>query len=78
MSMALAMAGVLFAGACVARSDAPAPAPASAPRYTAVTTSGDGIGKRYMAREISGVMNWQGAAWLEARSASARNAPTCR
>jgi ubiquinone/menaquinone biosynthesis C-methylase UbiE len=25
----------------------------------------DGTGKRYMGREISGVMGWQGAAWLE-------------
>ncbi|WP_326404170.1 class I SAM-dependent methyltransferase [Methylibium sp.] len=25
----------------------------------------DGIGKRYMGREISGVMGWQGAGWLE-------------
>ena len=25
----------------------------------------DGIGKRYMGREIAGVMGWQGAAWLE-------------
>ena len=34
-------------------------------RYTAVPASADGIGKRYMGREISGVMGWQGAAWLE-------------
>lgn len=27
--------------------------------------SADGIGKRYMGREIAGVMGWQGAAWLE-------------
>jgi hypothetical protein len=25
----------------------------------------DGIGKRYMGRDIAGVMGWQGAAWLE-------------
>ena len=36
-----------------------------ADRYTRVTASADGIGKRYMGREIAGVMGWQGAAWLE-------------
>jgi precorrin-6B methylase 2 len=37
-------------------------------RYTLVPPgagSPDGIGKRYMGREIAGVMGWQGAAWLE-------------
>jgi len=34
-------------------------------RYTNVPASADGIGKRYMGREIAGVMGWQGAAWLE-------------
>lgn len=38
---------------------------ASNSRYTATPSSIDGIGKRYMGREISGVMGWQGAAWLE-------------
>ena len=33
--------------------------------YSAGTPSPDGIGKRYMGREIAGVMGWQGAAWLE-------------
>ena len=36
-----------------------------AERYIAVPASADGIGKRYMDREISAVMGWQGAAWLE-------------
>jgi precorrin-6B methylase 2 len=36
-----------------------------AERYTAAPASADGIGKRYMGREISAVMGWQGAAWLE-------------
>ena len=36
-----------------------------APRYTRTGRNPDGIGKRYMGREISGVMGWQGAAWLE-------------
>jgi ubiquinone/menaquinone biosynthesis C-methylase UbiE len=34
-------------------------------RYTLWPPSQDGIGKRYMGREISSVMGWQGAAWLE-------------
>jgi len=41
---------------------------AQAARYTMLppgTANPDGIGKRYMGREISGVMGWQGAAWLE-------------
>jgi len=41
------------------------PALAQGERYTAVPASADGIGKRYMGREISSVMGWQGAAWLE-------------
>ncbi len=36
-----------------------------ADRYTRSKASADGIGKRYMGREIAGVMGWQGAAWLE-------------
>jgi len=36
-----------------------------ADRYTRTPASADGIGKRYMGREIAGVMGWQGAAWLE-------------
>ena len=38
---------------------------AFAERCSPVPTSADGIGKRYMGREISAVMGWQGAAWLE-------------
>ena len=34
-------------------------------RYSRVPAGPDGIGKRYMGRDISGVMGWQGAAWLE-------------
>ena len=43
---------------------APGPAP---PRYSPVPVpaSADGIGKRYMGREIAGVMGWQGAASLK-------------
>ncbi len=35
------------------------------PGYDRVAASSDGIGKRYMGREIAQVMGWQGAAWLE-------------
>ena len=38
---------------------------AVAERYRLFPASADGIGKRYMGREISAVMGWQGAAWLE-------------
>ena len=37
----------------------------SADRYTRAKATADGIGKRYMGREIASVMGWQGAAWLE-------------
>ncbi len=33
--------------------------------YEQIRPSADGIGKRYMGREIAQVMGWQGAAWLE-------------
>lgn len=49
----------------VASSAALAQPAAVAERYTSVPPSADGIGKRYMGREISAVMGWQGAAWLE-------------
>jgi precorrin-6B methylase 2 len=35
------------------------------PGYVSAPASADGIGKRYMDREISAVMGWQGASWLE-------------
>jgi len=38
---------------------------ATPPGYVSIPASTDGIGKRYMDREISGVMGWQGATWLE-------------
>ena len=36
-----------------------------AERYTNVPPGAEGIGKRYMGRDIAGVMGWQGAEWLE-------------
>jgi precorrin-6B methylase 2 len=44
---------------------APASALEAAPAYEQQAPSADGIGKRYMGREIAQVMGWQGAAWLE-------------
>ncbi len=41
------------------------PADAPAPGYTTVSPTRDGIGVRYMGREIAQIMGWQGAAWLE-------------
>ena len=40
-------------------------------RYERVAPSPDGIGKRYMGREISGVMGWEGAQWLDDQCAQA-------
>lgn len=48
-----------------AMAPAQADEPDTAGRYTRVPAGPDGIGKRYMGRDIAGVMGWQGAAWLE-------------
>ena len=42
-----------------------AQAVAAAPHYETIAPSPDGIGRRYMGREIAGIMGWQGAEWLE-------------
>ena len=44
-------------------------------RYERVAPSPDGIGKRYMGREISGVMGWEGAQWLERESRAHEEQP---
>ena len=44
---------------------APASVADAAPAYEQRARSSDGIGKRYLGREIAQVMGWQGAAWLE-------------
>jgi precorrin-6B methylase 2 len=49
----------------LAASSALAQPAAVAEHYSLFPASADGIGKRYMGREISAVMGWQGAAWLE-------------
>ena len=58
---ATVLGALLLCLATVAVADAGKPAE----RYTRVPTGTDGIGKRYMGRDIAGVMGWQGAAWLE-------------
>jgi precorrin-6B methylase 2 len=50
---------------CLAAAPLTAQAQAATDRYTRSPASTDGIGKRFMGREISGVMGWQGADWLE-------------
>ena len=55
----------IFLACLLATSAALAQPAAFAQRYPPAPASTDGIGKRYMAREIAAVMGWQGAAWLE-------------
>ncbi len=56
-----------WAVAAVAISIAAVPTHAEAPppRYERTAPSNDGIGKRYMGRDIARIMGWQGAEWLE-------------
>jgi len=58
-----------------ASSDAAAQAVAADTRYERVARSPDGIGKRYMGREIAGVMGWEGAQWLERESRAHEERP---
>lgn len=55
----VAVALVLAAGASATRGEQ------AVERYQATPPSADGIGKIYMGREISKVMGFQGASWLE-------------
>ncbi len=55
--------------------DAVAQAATADTRYERVAPSPDGIGKRYMGREISGVMGWEGAQWLERESRAHEERP---
>ena len=64
--VALAVAGTaLLAWSCASRGTAKTEAPGSTERYQRIGVSRDGIGKRYMGREIANVMGFQGAGWLE-------------
>ncbi len=60
---------LVFAAVSIAASAPPALAQTAAatadPAYELARPSPDGIGKRYLGREIAQVMGWQGAAWLE-------------
>ncbi len=56
-------AALLMLACTVSASAAATPAVPAA--YEQKSPSADGIGKRYMGREIARVMGWQGAAWLE-------------
>jgi len=60
-ALVLSMSGPL---AC-ATSQPATTAPASGQRYERIPITRDGIGKRYMGREIASVMGYQGASWLE-------------
>jgi precorrin-6B methylase 2 len=60
-TLAACSAALLLCMSAPTRAEAP---PAEA-RYTKVPAGADGIGKRYMGRDIAAVMGWQGAAWLE-------------
>lgn len=62
LSVARAVVGVCVLVGC---STAGFAAPAVAERYTSTTAHPDGLGKVYMGREISQIMGFQGAAWLE-------------
>ena len=55
--------------------DAVAQATAADKRYERIVPSPDGIGKRYMGREIAGVMGWEGAQWLERESRAREERP---
>ena len=58
------LSGLLLLLACTAPAGA-ADAVSAPTAYEQKAPSADGIGKRYMGREIAQVMGWQGAAWLE-------------
>jgi precorrin-6B methylase 2 len=60
---AVALCLLIFLSHTTAWAQAPDATPAQ--RYTTTRPTADGIGKRYMGREIASVMGWQGAAWLE-------------
>ena len=63
--MVLATACLLGLGSVACTEAQPLTEAKAEQRYTRVPASADGIGKRYMGREIAAVMGWQGAAWLE-------------
>jgi precorrin-6B methylase 2 len=60
-TLAACIAALLLCSAAPTRAEASA----TEARYTKVPAGADGIGKRYMGRDIAAVMGWQGATWLE-------------
>lgn len=58
-----------------ASGDAAAQTTAADTRYERVARSSDGIGKRYLGREIAAVMGWEGAQWLERESRAREERP---
>jgi SAM-dependent methyltransferase len=56
---------IIALGTIVLGMIAPLASATQSQRYVVGPASADGIGKRYMGREIAAVMGWQGAAWLE-------------
>jgi ubiquinone/menaquinone biosynthesis C-methylase UbiE len=65
VATSLALAVLLGCATTPVKSAAGAESQPNAERYRSVARTADGIGKRYMGREIAGVMGWQGAPWLE-------------
>jgi precorrin-6B methylase 2 len=61
----LVLAALLGCATAPANTAAGTEAQPSAERYRSMARSADGIGKRYLGREIAAVMGWQGASWLE-------------
>ncbi|MEO8359513.1 MAG: class I SAM-dependent methyltransferase [Vicinamibacteria bacterium] len=55
---------LVLTSACATAKNGPE-VPSVAERYRQIPLSADGIGKRYMGREIASVMGFQGAPWLE-------------
>jgi precorrin-6B methylase 2 len=64
-TLLLCTATLVHAETTAADTTRPAVAPNPEARYTRVPAGADGIGKRYMGRDVAAVMGWQGAAWLE-------------
>lgn len=67
MRAPLSLAALTLSGlvACATTTTTTSGAGPKAQRYESIAKTRDGIGKRYMGREIAGVMGFQGASWLE-------------
>ena len=65
IGLGLLMSAVLLSTLATAQTGSKSSQAESTERYKRTTVSADGIGKSYMGREISRVMGWQAASWLE-------------